>query len=55
MNRDPKTWSRQPKYCVLLRLRSPKAVAKPFWIDKRGFGNAAAWLTVRDIKTIVMS
>lgn len=40
-----------PKYAVLIRLVDPQPV-RPFAIDKRGFGNAAAWLTVPDISQI---
>lgn len=40
-----------PKYAVLIRLADPQPV-RPFAIDKRGFGNAAAWLTLPDIARI---
>jgi|GEM_PF-230887 len=39
------------RYCVLIHLHDARPVA-PFAIDKRGFGNAAAWLTVGDIRRI---
>lgn len=48
VNPDPKRWGRLPRYCVLVFLADPKPVA-PFRIDKRGFGSAAAWLTVRNV------
>lgn len=51
-NADPSTWKRLPNYCVLLRLRDPHAVVKPFQINKKGFGAGAAWITVEDIKSI---
>jgi ASC-1-like (ASCH) protein len=40
-----------PQYAVLVRLADPQPVP-PFSIDKRGFGNANAWLTVPDIARI---
>jgi hypothetical protein len=54
VNNDPKTWSRQPKYCILIFLKNPHAIAKPFHINKKGFGSAAAWLTVKHINQIKM-
>jgi hypothetical protein len=39
------------KYCVLIFLKNAKAV-EPFEIDKRGYGNAAAWLVVENINKI---
>ena len=38
-------------YCILMFLTTPRKV-KPFQIDKKGFGNAAAWLALPDIATI---
>ena len=49
--RDPKKWPRLPRYCILIFLADPKPV-HPFAIDKRGFGSAAAWLTVPRIVAI---
>lgn len=46
---DPAKWRKLPKYCVLLRLSSPRVIAAPFHIDKSGFGNGAAWLMVGKI------
>lgn len=51
VNKDPSTWDGVPKYCILILLKNPKSV-KPFKIDKQGFGNAAAWLAVGDIKRV---
>lgn len=51
VNADPRTWSRLPKYCILLRLESPSAV-EPFNVSKKGFGTGAAWLTVPDVHAI---
>jgi ASC-1-like (ASCH) protein len=43
---------KEKKYCILINLRNPAAV-KPFEINKRGFGNANAWLCVADVKNIM--
>ncbi len=39
------------RYCILIFLRKPKHI-KPFHISKKGFGSAAAWLVVENIKII---
>jgi hypothetical protein len=39
------------RYCILIFLEDVQQI-KPFDIDKTGFGNACAWLTVKDIKKI---
>ncbi|MES2622795.1 MAG: hypothetical protein V4576_00110 [Patescibacteria group bacterium] len=52
VNPDPKTWGKLPKYCILIFLKNAQYVKTPFNIDKTGFGNGAAWLTVKDIKKI---
>lgn len=39
------------KYCLLVFLKNPRKV-KPFNINKSGFGNMAAWITVNDISQI---
>lgn len=54
LNSDPETWERLPKYCVLLSLEDPAEVSPPFQINKTGFGNGSAWLTVEDIKQITL-
>lgn len=41
------------KYCILVFLQDAQSV-KPFHIDKTGFGNMTAWITVDDIKKIKM-
>lgn len=40
------------KYCTLMFLKGVKKEEKPFEIDKTGFGNMAAWITVDDINKI---
>ena len=39
------------KYCILIFLDDVQKI-KPFDIDKTGFGNACAWMTVKNIKEI---
>jgi hypothetical protein len=39
------------RYCVLIFLVNPTTVT-PFEIDKSGFGNAAAWLCVKNITSV---
>jgi|SRR3989344_847142 len=39
------------KYCLLIFLKNPKKI-KPFNIDKTGFGNMSAWLTIKDVGRI---
>jgi len=39
------------KYCLLVFLKNPEKI-QPFDIDKKGFGNMAAWITVEDIGKI---
>lgn len=42
-----------PRYCILVFLEKAKLVSKPFTIDKRGFGSAAAWITVLNIEKLI--
>lgn len=44
-------WCRERRFIILIFLKNPRAV-DPFHIDKTGFGNACAWLTVEDIATL---
>ena len=39
------------KYCILVFLKNPKKI-KPFEINKAGFGNMAAWITLPNINSI---
>lgn len=39
------------RYCILVFLEKVTLVT-PFSIDKKGFGNAAAWITIDDIEKI---
>ena len=45
--------NREKRYCVLIEFDSVKKI-QPFYIDKTGFGNAAAWLVVKDITKIII-
>lgn len=53
VNADPHTvWKTIPRYCILLFLQDPKKIKTPFQINKRGFGSATAWVTVKNIQMI---
>jgi len=39
------------KYCALIFLKDPQGI-KPFNIDKKGYGNMAAWMCVNDVDWI---
>ena len=39
------------KYCILVFLKNPHKI-KPFKINKKGFGNMAAWITIKSINKI---
>lgn len=41
------------KYCVLVFLANPQKIS-PFRVHKKGFGVMASWLTVGDIKSIMV-
>jgi ASC-1-like (ASCH) protein len=36
------------RYCILIFLKNPQVIP-PFKINKKGFGNAAAWLCTEDV------
>ena len=44
---------KEKRYCILIFLKAPTAI-KPFDIDKRGFGNMSAWITVDDVTRIML-
>lgn len=52
VNPNLKTWATIPKYCILVFLKNPRPVAKPWRVDKSGFGSATAWLTVKNIDVL---
>jgi len=41
------------KYCILIFLEDVQEI-KPFDIDKTGFGNACAWMTIKNVKDIII-
>jgi hypothetical protein len=44
-------WAKRKRYCTLIFLKNSKEI-HPFEINKKGFGSAAAWLTVKNIEDI---
>lgn len=44
-------WAKNKRYCSLIYLENPSPV-KPFNINKKGFGSACAWITVKNISSI---
>lgn len=41
------------KYCILIFLKNPTDI-DPFEINKKGFGNMSAWITVKSIKEVIL-
>ncbi len=39
------------KYCILIFLKNPQKI-EPFTINKKGYNNMAAWITIKDIQEI---
>jgi hypothetical protein len=39
------------QYCLLVFLKNPQQI-KPFDIDKKGFGNMAAWICIDNVNKI---
>lgn len=44
-------WVKDKNYVILVFLKNPKSI-KPFNINKTGFGNACAWITVKNVDLI---
>lgn len=44
-------WAKEKRYCTLIFLTDAKEVV-PFLIDKKGFGTAAAWITISNVNKI---
>lgn len=40
------------KYCILIFLKDVELIAKPFSINKKGFGCSSAWMCVGDIELV---
>ncbi len=53
INTDYLRWARGKRYGILIWLKDAQAV-KPFGIDKTGFGAAAAWMCVNNIKKVML-
>ena len=51
-NKNVSEWVAGKKYCILIFLEKPQRLARPFAINKSGFGNAAAWLCTDEIERI---
>ena len=52
VERNPDKWGKLPKYCILIGLQNPKQIKTPFQINKKGFGNGTAWITIKNINTL---
>ena len=50
-NEEVFNWAKEKRYCILIFLKEPVKI-EPFEINKEGFGNACAWLTLEDIEKI---
>lgn len=48
---EVKEWINGKNYCILVFLEKPESI-EPFTIKKEWFGNACAWLCVKDIEKI---
>ncbi len=46
-------WTSGKRYGILIFLKNPRTV-KPFKVNKQGFGNACAWMTVSNIASLRM-
>ena len=42
---------KKKRYCILVFLKDVEKIT-PFEIDKTGYGNACAWISVEDIDTL---
>lgn len=40
------------RYCILVFLRDPREVERPFEIDKKGYGSGTAWICVPNVDSI---
>jgi ASC-1-like (ASCH) protein len=49
---NPATWPRQPRYCILIFLKNPSLLRKPFRVSKKGFGSATAWLVMKKVRKL---
>jgi hypothetical protein len=49
----PKKWDKLPRYCILIFLRDAQYLDQPFFVNKKGFGAGAAWLTFSQMKSVI--
>lgn len=49
--REVFNWAKKRKYCILIFLENPETIT-PFNINKKGFGNACAWISIENINKI---
>lgn len=47
------SWLVGKRYVILIFLERAEKLEQPFAINKKGFGSAAAWLTVQDINKLI--
>lgn len=52
INKNPATWGKLPRYCILISLQNPQLIKPAFEVNKNGFGSGAAWITVKEINKI---
>jgi ASC-1-like (ASCH) protein len=45
------SWAKGKRYCILIFLENPEKI-KPFKVNKKGFGNACAWMCVGNIERV---
>jgi len=54
--KDHLAWAnkmQKKNYCILIFLENPQKI-EPFRINKKGFGNACAWMCAQDIEQIML-
>lgn len=54
VEKEIKKWERIPNYAILMFLKEAKTV-KAFSVNKKGFGNACAWICVGNINKIKLT
>ena len=43
---------KEKNYCLLVFLKNPQKIKKPFKINKKGYGMMSAWISVNNINEI---
>lgn len=49
-HREYNEYYQSKNYCILIFLRNPRKLEKPFKINKKGFGISSAWLCVDSVE-----